>query len=255
MADETPPPPPTPAAPAAASRTEPLAIWSLVLSILSWVVCMLFGSIPAIICGHLARSKIRKSSGALKGKELALVALIVAYLEIPMGVFAGIMLVDMIRSERGRLHDLAVKKEEITSDDGKLKITTSGFWVKRSDLNKEAQLQAFGSDGMYVVVITDAKTSVGNMTLPQHHQLTRDHMLQKMENSSATDSISVNIDGHPALQDEVSGTQSGTKLTFLHTTVDEGDSFQQVLAWTLKSRWQKHKDELRDVTNSFHSEK
>ena len=140
------------------------------------------------------------------------------------------------------------------SDDAKLKVTTSGFWVKRTDLNSQAQLQAANKAGeMYVIVIGDAKSTVPNMTLQQHHQLTRDHMLQRMENSSATATVSVNIDGHPALQDEVSGTQSGTALTFLHTTVDEGDSFEQVLAWTLRSRWHKHNEELRNVTNSFHS--
>jgi len=79
--------------------------------------------------------------------------------------------------------------------------------------------------------------------------------LQKMANSWATEPVSVTIDGHPALQDEITGTQSGTNLTFLHTTLDGGDSFQQILAWTLKSHWQKRSQELREVTNSFHSEK
>lgn len=54
----------------------------------------------------------------------------------------GIMLADMIRSEHGRLRDLAVQKKEIASEDGRLKITTSGFWVERTDLNTQALLQA-----------------------------------------------------------------------------------------------------------------
>jgi hypothetical protein len=63
------------------------------------------------------------------------------------------------------------------------------------------------------------------------------------------------IDNHPALQDELSGTERGKNVVFLHTTVDEGDSFQQILAWTLKWRWQKENEELRDATTSFHAEK
>jgi hypothetical protein len=63
-------------------------------------------------------------------------------------------------------------------------------------------------------------------------------MLQKMKNGSATGPVSVTIDGHPALQDELSGTKKGTNIVFLHTTVDDGDHFHQILAWTLKSRWQ-----------------
>jgi hypothetical protein len=93
------------------------------------------------------------------------------------------------------------------------------------------------------------------MTLQQHHKTTHDHMLQKMNDSSASTPLALNIDGHPALQDEVSGTEMRTNLTFLHTTVDDGDSFHQILAWTLKSHWSASQSELAEVTNSFHSEK
>jgi hypothetical protein len=104
-----------------------------------------------------------------------------------------------------------------------------------------------------LIVIGDAKSAVGSITLKQHHQLSRDRMLQKMQNSSATETVPSTIDDHPALQDEVSGTQNGTNVVFLHTTVDEGDYFQQISAWTLKSRWQEQNEQLRQITNSFHS--
>src|ERR1700730_2473660 len=239
-----------------APRTEPLAIWSLVLSILSYFGCLIFTSIPAIICGHLARSKIRRSNGALTCMQVALAALIVAYIQIPLGVFGGVMLVDMIRSERVRLHELAVEKKEIASDDGNLKVTTSGFWVKTLALNKEARLQvANKSQDMYLMVFTDAKSAVGGMTLEQRHQTARDRKLQSMQNASATQTVPLTIDGHAALQDEVSGTQQRSNLVFLHTTVDDGNYFQQIVAWTTKSRWPKQNQELREATNSFHSEK
>jgi Domain of unknown function (DUF4190) len=256
MADETPPSlPPQPTPVATAPRTEPLAIWSLVLSILSWFGCLFLTVIPAIICGHLARSRIRRSNGALSGMNFALAALIIAYLEIPFGVLGGIMLVDMIRSDRARVHELETEKKEIASDDGKLKFTSSGFWVKRTDLNKRAALQASRKDKeLYAMVITDPKATVADMTLEQHHQTTRDHMLKQMSNSSATTTVPVTIDGHSALQDELTGTQHGSNVVFLHTTVDAGDSFQQILAWTLKSRWAANRSELADITKSLHSE-
>jgi hypothetical protein len=105
MADQTTPPAGTPSPPRLPPhRTEPLAIWSLVLAALSYFGCLIFTAIPAIICGHRARSKIRRSNGALHGMGIALAGLIVAYIEIPFAVLGGVMLVDMIRSERGRLH-------------------------------------------------------------------------------------------------------------------------------------------------------
>jgi hypothetical protein len=76
-----------------------------------------------------------------------------------------------------------------------------------------------------------------------------------MKNASATEPVSLTIDGHPALQDEIAGTEKRSSVVFLHTSVDDGDHFQQILAWTLKSRWQKQNQLLREVTRSFRSEK
>jgi hypothetical protein len=54
-------------------------------------------------------------------------------------------------------------------------------------------------------------------------------------------------DGHPALQDELTGTENRTNAIFLYTTVDDGDHFQpecscsrivSEFGGTLKSRWQ-----------------
>jgi hypothetical protein len=76
-----------------------------------------------------------------------------------------------------------------------------------------------------------------------------------MKNASGTQPVSLTIDGHPALQDELTGTEKGTNFVFLHTTVEDGDHFQQILAWTLKSCWQNQNQLLREITQTFRSEK
>jgi hypothetical protein len=106
-----------------------------------------------------------------------------------------------------------------------------------------------------LIVLSDAKSDFQNLTLEKHHQLTRDRMLQKMKNASASEPVPLTIDGHAAMQDELSGTKDGTDVVFLHTTVDDGDHFQQILAWTLKSRWQQQNELLREITRTFRSEK
>ena len=108
---------------------------------------------------------------------------------------------------------------------------------------------------MYLIVITDAKADPDNMPLEKYHDLTRDRMWQKMKNASATEPAPLTIVGHAALQDELAGTENGTNVVFLHTTLDDGDHFQQILAWTLKSRWQQQNQLLREITGSFHSER
>jgi len=187
---------------------------------------------------------------------IATAGLILGYIAIAVGVMGIPLLVSMIRSDRERLHRLSVEKKEISSEDGKIKVIVSGMWVKMPELNKEATLRVGDkSKKMYLILITDAKAAVGNLTLENYHQITRDRMLQKMKNASASEPVPLTIDGHPAVQDELSGTRDDTDIVFLHTTVDDGDHFQQILAWTLKSRWEQQNELLREITRTFHSEK
>jgi DNA-directed RNA polymerase subunit RPC12/RpoP len=60
-----------------AQRTSGLAIASLVCSLSSLVTCV--GWLPGIICGHLAKSRIRRNS-RLKGQGLATAGLVIGYL-------------------------------------------------------------------------------------------------------------------------------------------------------------------------------
>src|ERR1035438_2801613 len=94
--------PVTPAQP----KNSGLAIWSLVFGILAIVlsvVCIgpLF-SIPAVICGHIAYSRIRRSVGALSGEGLALGGLITGYIGIALipiiGLLAAIAVPNFVRA-------------------------------------------------------------------------------------------------------------------------------------------------------------
>jgi len=64
-----------------------LAIWSLVLGILSLTCFWLIAAIPAVICGHVAHSRIRRSAGALTGEGLALGGMITGYIGIAFSIF------------------------------------------------------------------------------------------------------------------------------------------------------------------------
>jgi hypothetical protein len=63
------------------SASEPLAVWSFVLSLMGLLCCGGLTAIPAVICGHVAVSRIgnppRKS-----GKGLAIAGLVLGYIGI-----------------------------------------------------------------------------------------------------------------------------------------------------------------------------
>jgi competence protein ComGC len=68
------------------TRTSPIAIWSLVLGILGLTCFSFLTGIPAVICGHMAQAKIKRSGGLLDGSGLALAGLITGYISIVMGL-------------------------------------------------------------------------------------------------------------------------------------------------------------------------
>jgi hypothetical protein len=77
-------------------KTDPLAIWSLVLGIVSLVCCGIISAIPAIICGHKSLDKIKNSSGTLEGNGLAIGGLITGYLGAVLGTISIIGLLSAI---------------------------------------------------------------------------------------------------------------------------------------------------------------
>jgi len=134
MAAETPPPPPL-AAMQTVPRTPPVAIWSLILAVLSFTCGWLFTAIPAVICGHIARAKIRKSGGALGGRGIATTGLILGYIALVLGIMGIPLLISMIQSDRERLHRLSTERKEIASDDRQ----NQGHGPRHVDENARAQ--------------------------------------------------------------------------------------------------------------------
>ena len=65
--------------------TSGLAIASMICGIVSFFVWII-GSLAAIICGHIALSKIKKSGSQLQGKGMALAGVICGYLTLAIGV-------------------------------------------------------------------------------------------------------------------------------------------------------------------------
>ena len=65
-----------------------LAVGSLVLGILSWVMLPVIGAIGAVICGHMARREIRASHGALAGDGMAFAGLLLGYAHLAVMLIA-----------------------------------------------------------------------------------------------------------------------------------------------------------------------
>ena len=81
-------------------KTDGGAIASMVLGIASFVLCLSFlAGIPAIILGHISRSKIKKSMGRLQGDGMALTGLILGYISLLfIPIIAAIVIPNLLRA-------------------------------------------------------------------------------------------------------------------------------------------------------------
>jgi hypothetical protein len=70
-------------------RTSSLAIVSLIFGILAYVFLPFVGALVAVICGHSARSEIRRAPpGTIEGDGLALTGLILGWIQLAFSVIA-----------------------------------------------------------------------------------------------------------------------------------------------------------------------
>ena len=68
--------------------TNALAVISMAFGIASWCILPMLGAIVAIVCGHLARSEIRRASGAMNGDGFAIAGLVLGYLQLALTLLA-----------------------------------------------------------------------------------------------------------------------------------------------------------------------
>lgn len=89
-----------PATPAAVyvdpnDRFEPLAGWAFGLGLASWLCISLLGAIPGVILGHMALGKLRREANPNQAsKVLAIIGLILSYIQV--GVFVIAMIVGVL---------------------------------------------------------------------------------------------------------------------------------------------------------------
>jgi len=143
-------------------------------------------------------------------------------------------------------------RKVLRSQDGSIQITLPKGWKEDKDLHDDAVLQA--SDRLtekYVIVLSDSKEDFEEMSLAKHSEITRGSILEGLSSPQVTGPVELTINGSPAIQYEIRGGTENIKVVYFHTTVETSGMFYQVLAWTLKSRFEKNKSDLQEVTNSF----
>ncbi len=147
----------------------------------------------------------------------------------------------------------AGKPKTLTSSNGKYQISIPGDWSETSKLNEQATIQAAKlADELYVVVITEDKTDFADdMTLEKYTGIIIEQMKGRVTDAEASEPVSLTVNGNNATRFELKGTISSLKAVYVCTIVETKGSFNQVLGWTLNSRFKENKPKLVSVEESF----
>jgi hypothetical protein len=182
-------PPPIPSqAPSLPPKTDPLAVWSLVLGILSLVCFGLLAGIPAVICGHKALNKIKNSYGTLSGNGLAIAGLATGYLGAVlgtisvMGLLAAIAIPNFVKARDTSMHNACINnmrriqaaKEEWAVENSK----PADAVPAENDLTpylENHQMPHCPAGGVYTIgaVTNNPTCSIPGHTMPGESSLTR----------------------------------------------------------------------------------
>ncbi len=89
-----------------AARTSTLAVLSLVFGILTWCLLPFVGALVAVVCGHLARSEIRRSppDAPQDGDGMAVAGLVLGYVHLLVCVVAVMVVLGVLFLGAGLLH-------------------------------------------------------------------------------------------------------------------------------------------------------
>jgi hypothetical protein len=150
----------------------------------------------------------------------------------------------------------------LKATDGRSEITLPAGWIEDRALHGEAQIQAsHPQKQLYVLVLSEAKADLVEIpTLERHSEVTRGILTGNLTNPQVTGPTQViQINDQPATQYQITGTiryetdgnVENINATYLHTTVETSDRYNQILVWTLPESFAANEAELQQMIASF----
>ncbi len=141
-------------------KTAGIAVTSLVLGILGFFCLGPLGAIPAVICGHVAMSRIRASAGTLQGEGMALAGLIMGYVGIALMVlvlpmFAAIAIPSFVKAREMSQKNACVNNMRVI-DNAKMQATVEndyadGDTIPDAEISKQLTGLVCPKGGQYTV--------------------------------------------------------------------------------------------------------
>jgi len=143
------------------------------------------------------------------------------------------------------------KTREVVAEDGSIRLTVPGRWKELEELNDSAVLQV-GRRVMsrFTIVLVDERAELPGTTLEEVSKSGRESLMSGLTDAKETGPERRTIGTYPALQYQLEGSASDQNVVMLHTTFETPTRYVQVIAWTVKERWERDKAMLQAVVDS-----
>jgi hypothetical protein len=145
------------------------------------------------------------------------------------------------------------KPQVLTGTDGKFQLTVPGNWRTETVMNDVATLQASNRfSELYTVVIRESKEDISEaVDLDYYTEIVRGNLQKAATDVVMAEPVAVSINGYNARQFEASATVQNVKAKYIYAVLETPQGFYQIITWTLTSRYEKGKETLINVINSF----
>lgn len=145
------------------------------------------------------------------------------------------------------------KEKVLTSSNGLTQITLPAGWSKATDLNDEADLQASrASKEMYFIVLSEDKQAFADDTsLEDYYNIVSNSMTESIKNPRVEGKTQTTVNGYSAIQCDIHGEVDRIKASYLFAVVETENNFHQLIGWSLQYLYDKNKDEIKKVRDSF----
>lgn len=142
-----------------------------------------------------------------------------------------------------------------TSEDDSVQLVAYEDWKINTTLNEQAIIQiANMAQDKYLIIIEESKIDFADdTTILDYASLVLEGMEETAENVSVSELTDLTINNNPALQYYFHGEVDKVKVSFNITVIETPEYFYQVLAWSLQSSFDEHKEEFRSIISTFKS--
>ena len=137
------------------------------------------------------------------------------------------------------------------SADNKHQFTIPETWTEL-DLNENADIQVGSEqDEAYMILLVDSKDDLFGWNLQKHSYSTFANILSGLYFPKIEGPTELTVAGNKAIKFKLERTSEDINIVYFHVVIETETNFNQVLAWSLKSKFKQNEKLLMDVINSF----